>query len=143
VRGPASAAAKKRREPEPKPVASTAEHGLFGATLETPDDAPALRLKTSAPPTARARGPASVARPIVARTTPDLVRPGSVRSQLGLGTPLKLLALAVVMMAGDYGYAVFYGEPLRFGPARVFWVAGPIAAIGTILLLSRLLGAED
>src|SRR5207253_2904719 len=109
-----------------------------------PDDhGPALRLKTSAPPGVHARSPASLARPIVARTTSELVRPGRGRSQLGLGTPLKLLAVALAMMAADYAYAMMNGEPLRFGPARVFWVAGPIAAIGTILLLMRLLGAED
>jgi serine/threonine-protein kinase len=142
ARGERPRAARKGRAPEPKPVASV-EDGLFGATLEAPDDdGPALRLKTSAPPGARARAASPIARPIAART-PELVRPGSARSQLRLATPLKLLAVAVAMMAGDYGYAVMFGAPLRFGPARVFWVAGPIAAIGIILLLVRLLGAED
>ncbi|HVW24198.1 MAG TPA: serine/threonine-protein kinase [Polyangiaceae bacterium] len=134
----------KRRAPEPKHVVSTTDDRLFGATLEAPDDVgPALRLKTSAPPAVRARGPASLARPIVARTTSELVRPGYGKKQLGLAGPLKLLAVAMAMMAGDYAYAAAYGEHLRFGPARVFWVAGPIAAIGTVLLLVRLLGAED
>ncbi len=121
--------------------------GLFGTTLEAPEDlGPALRLQTSAPPPARGRAfeqPLSVGRPVVARTTSEVVRPQSSGRRLELGAPLKLLGIAVAMMGGDYAYAAVYGEALRFGPARVFWVAGPVAAIGAILLLSRLLGAED
>jgi hypothetical protein len=84
-----------------------------------------------------------VSRPLAARAAPHLVRPGSVGRKLDLGAPLKLFGVAIVMMAGDYAYSVVTGEALRFGPARVFWAAGPLAAIGAILLLSRLLGAED
>jgi len=46
-------------------------------------------------------------------------------------------------MAGDYVYATLTGEVLHLGPARTFWLAGPIAGLGVILLLSRLLSAED
>jgi serine/threonine-protein kinase len=128
----------------PKPGA---QDGLFGATLEAPDDAgPILRLKTSAPPPARRldlRGPLSLDRPVAARTTTEVIRPVSAGKRLDLVAPLKLLGVAMAMMGGDYAYAAANGQPLQLGPARVFWLAGPLAAIGVILLLSRLLGAED
>jgi serine/threonine protein kinase len=129
--------------------ADPAAGALFGATLEAPDDAgPVLRLETGAPVSVRGRGnaldaPLSVSRPLAARAAPQLVRPGGAGKKLDLGAPLKFFGVAMLMMAGDYGYAAVTGEALRFGPARVFWVAGPLAAIGAILLLSRLLGAED
>ncbi|HEX4341637.1 MAG TPA: protein kinase [Polyangiaceae bacterium] len=131
-----------------KPMTASPE-GLFGTTLEAPDDiGPALRLKTSVPPPpARTfEAPLSSPRPaVVARTTSAVVRPASpsIAKKLHLGAPLKLLALAMAMMGGDYAYAAAYGESFQIGPARVFWLAGPLAAIGSILLLTRLLSAED
>jgi serine/threonine protein kinase len=141
---PGSGAATPSRPKPADPVGA-----LFGATLEAPDDAgPVLRLETGAAVSVRGHGraldaPLSVSRPLAARAAPQLVRPGGIGKKLDLGAPLKLFGVAVVMMAGDYAYATVTGEVLRFGPARVFWVAGPLAAIGAILLLSRLLGAED
>ena len=46
-------------------------------------------------------------------------------------------------MAGDYVYASVTGEVLRFGPARMLWVAGPLAVIGVLLLIQRLLAVAD
>jgi eukaryotic-like serine/threonine-protein kinase len=62
---------------------------------------------------------------------------------LDLGGPIKLLVIAVAMMAGDYAYATFTGEILRLGPARMLWIAGPLAVAGVVLLLVRLLNADD
>jgi serine/threonine-protein kinase len=140
--GPGTSAAARLKPADPAGA-------LFGATLEAPDDAgPALRLETGAPVASRGQrlaldAPLSMSRPLAARAAPRLVRPGSVGRKLDLGAPLKLFGVAIAMMAGDYAYSVVTGEALRFGPARVFWAAGPLAAIGAILLLSRLLGAED
>ena len=49
----------------------------------------------------------------------------------------------MALMATDYVYASVTGEVLRLGPARMLWVAGPLAMIGVIVLLQRLLSAAD
>jgi hypothetical protein len=46
-------------------------------------------------------------------------------------------------MGIDWGYAAVMGEVLRVGPARMFWVAGPLAVLGAIQLLSRLIAHGD
>jgi hypothetical protein len=60
-----------------------------------------------------------------------------------LRKPVQLLIVSVLLMAGDYAYAVVTGEVLRFGPARMFWLAGPLALIGAALLVTRLLNHDE
>jgi serine/threonine-protein kinase len=111
---------------------------LFGATLDVAEDAaPKLRLETDAPARVRSR---ALGAPLPAA---GFVRGRPAAKKLNLAAPLKLLGLAILLMAGDYAYATVAGEVLRFGPARVVWVAGPLAALGAILLVSRLLGADE
>jgi hypothetical protein len=65
--------------------------------------------------------------------------PRRAEPRLDIGGPVTLLVFAVVLMAGDYAYSALMGEVLRVGPARMFWVAGPLAVLGAIQLMSRLL----
>jgi hypothetical protein len=70
-----------------------------------------------------------------------LARPA--RSVLtGLGKPVRLIVLAVLLMIGDFLYLSLSGEPISVGPARVFWVAGPLAGVGLIWLFQILLSGE-
>jgi serine/threonine-protein kinase len=63
--------------------------------------------------------------------------------RLELAGPLKLLGIAVLLMAVDFAYSTYAGEALRLGPARMFWLAGPIAVLGVVRLFSSLLEAAD
>jgi serine/threonine protein kinase len=80
--------------------------------------------------------------PSASAFVPHYVRTAAAR-KLELGGPLKLVALAVALMAGDWAYAAFTGEILHYGPARMLWVAGPILGIGVVQLGQRLLSAGD
>ncbi len=68
---------------------------------------------------------------------------GAGRRKLGLEGPIKLFAVAIVLMAGDYVYASITGEVPHLGPARMVWLAGPIAAAGVYQLFARLLSATE
>ncbi|HEX7671641.1 MAG TPA: serine/threonine-protein kinase [Polyangiaceae bacterium] len=94
-----------------------------------------LDLQGGAPPP---RAPMSSASAFV----PRYVQTPAAR-RLELGGPLKLVALAVALMAGDWGYAAFTGEILHYGPVRMLWIAGPILGIGVVKLGQRLLSAGD
>jgi hypothetical protein len=74
-----------------------------------------------------------------------MVRPQTLAAgrSLNLSGALNLLGIAVLLMAGDFLYAMFTGETLQVGPARMLWVAGPLAALGLVKLLSALLSAGD
>ena len=80
--------------------------------------------------------------PSASAFVPRYADPGASR-KLDIGGPLKLVAFAVALMAGDWAYAAFTGEILHYGPARMLWVAGPILAIGVVQLTQRLLSAGD
>jgi serine/threonine-protein kinase len=119
----------------------------LGHQFDSLEDAgPALHIETATPPVR--------AQPMMMRGDPPL-RPGFsraysrrlsqkfVRGDLGLSTPIKLFAASVALMATDYVYASYTGEVLRLGPARMLWVAGPLALLGVIVLLQRLLSVTD
>jgi eukaryotic-like serine/threonine-protein kinase len=100
----------KREEPAPLKLDTDRDFGL------SPTSVPARRMGTASAYTPRRSEP-----------------------KLELGTPLTLLVFAVVLMGGDYAYSAVMGEVLRVGPARMFWVAGPLAVLGAVQLMSRLL----
>ncbi|HVU03445.1 MAG TPA: protein kinase [Polyangiaceae bacterium] len=152
-RGPASAP---RHSPQGAPGAQTAPlqgpasrtpaekdpNALFGHSFDFDDGGergPRIELGTGrvrrdgieldAPGTNRARMPSAAAFPVAA---PAFVERPS--RKMDLGGPLKLVGLAVLLMAGDWAYAAFTGEVLHFGPARMLWLAGPILALGVFQL---------
>jgi hypothetical protein len=47
--------------------------------------------------------------------------------------------LAAAIMAADWVYTVQSGETLQLGPARAFWVAGPLAVYAVVKIVFRLL----
>jgi len=128
----------------PKPAASD-PNGLFGSSFESFDDeGPAPTLQTddgfggglaAVPSRGRPAPP-----PAAAAIRPASLRPGR---GLDLSAAIRLLVVAILLMAGDYLYATFTGEILQVGPARMLWLAGPIAAFGVVKLLSGLLSAGD
>jgi serine/threonine-protein kinase len=60
----------------------------------------------------------------------------------GLGKPLRLIVLSVLLMLADFLYAAISGEPVSLGPVRVFWIAGPMAGVGLMWLLRILIAGE-
>ena len=50
-------------------------------------------------------------------------------------SPLKLLALAVLIMVADWLFTHYTGSVLSMGPVRPLWVAGPMAvfALGVVI----------
>ncbi len=53
---------------------------------------------------------------------------------------LKLLMFAAAIMIADIGYAAYSGAPFTIGPARAFWLAGPLAVVGLFKLAMGVLG---
>lgn len=136
-----------RRQPSPaKPksdgIRNQNPNAFFGSAFEARDDegtGEPLRLDAqrdfglSGAVPSRPRLASAVARGVVEGAEP----------KLDLASPLKLFGFAVALMAGDWAYSAATGEAFHVGPARIFWLAGPIAAIGAIQLLSRLLAHGD
>jgi hypothetical protein len=56
--------------------------------------------------------------------------------------PMLWLAVSVGLMMADWAYARFMGEPLRVGPVRMLWLAGPLALAGFAMLLVRVFAEE-
>lgn len=130
------------QQPKARPASprSNDPNAMFGSAFEQLDDASAAPLRLDAkgdhglsPRSARSR---------IASASGYAVRQRR-ETRLELGGPLRLFAFAVLLMAFDWGYSAVTGEVLRAGPARMFWVAGPLAAVGAIQLLSRLLAVGD
>jgi serine/threonine-protein kinase len=56
--------------------------------------------------------------------------------------PILWLVVSVGLMMADWAYTRFMGEPLRVGPVRMLWLAGPLALAGFALLLVRVFAEE-
>jgi len=82
---------------------------------------------------------ASESRPrtVVAHTV-SLVQPRRSSLLHEVRGPLKLLALAVGIMALDWGYTVMNGATFQLGPVRAFWIAAPLAVWALAKLLFQL-----
>ncbi len=78
------------------------------------------------------------ARPAVARHV-QLVTPSHRSLGERVGGPLKLLAVAALITALDWVYTSETGEALQVGPARAFWIAGPLAVLAIVKLVYRLI----
>ena len=76
-------------------------------------------------------------RAVVAHTV-ALVQPRHTSLLRELGGPLKGLALAVLIMALDWGYTAITGVTFQLGPARAFWIAAPLAVWALARLLFQL-----
>lgn len=76
-------------------------------------------------------------RAVVAHTV-ALVQPRRSSLLQELRGPLKLLALAVCIMALDWGYTLMTGVTFQLGPARAFWIAAPLAVWALVKLLFQL-----
>lgn len=76
------------------------------------------------------------ARAVVAHTVP-LVQPRQTSVFDEMRGPVKLLALAALIMALDWGYTMLAGTSFQLGPVRAFWVAAPLAVLGVAQLLFR------
>jgi serine/threonine-protein kinase len=133
-----------RARPPPAASRNAPDAALLGKTFDSfDDDAPGPRIQTDdgfggglgAVPSRTRLAPPSAA----------MVRPQTLAAgrSLNLSGALNLLGIAVLLMAGDFLYAMFTGETLQVGPARMLWVAGPLAALGLVKLLSALLSAGD
>jgi eukaryotic-like serine/threonine-protein kinase len=57
--------------------------------------------------------------------------------------PLKWLAFALIIVAADYAYTTLTGSPIRIGPARPLWVAGPLVVIALVTMVLSLIHHED
>lgn len=53
--------------------------------------------------------------------------------------PLRLLVLAVAIVALDWGFTLVRKEPFTIGPFRVFWIAAPLVAVGIARLVYTLI----
>jgi len=146
----------------PKPAAPNPSAGLRAAALDpssfyggstfealAEDDLPppsvqrdVLSVQRDAPLERRQPAGFAAARAVGHFAPPDPRQTGG-RPKLEIAGPIKLLVLAVALMAGDYIYAASTGEILHFGPAKMVWLAGPIAGLGAVLLVTRLLAAVD
>lgn len=76
-------------------------------------------------------------RPAVAQAV-ALVTPGQRSLVAALSGPAKLLVLAAVITGLDWGYTALTGESFQLGPARAFWLAGPLAVFAIVKMVFRL-----
>ncbi len=53
---------------------------------------------------------------------------------------LKLLGFAAAIMIADIAYAAYSGTPFTLGPARAFWLAGPLGIFGLFRLAMGVMG---
>ncbi|HEV8247458.1 MAG TPA: serine/threonine-protein kinase [Polyangiaceae bacterium] len=98
-------------------------------------DAPRARPK--------AAGPVSLPVSRIARASTmrgDSLRPSAGTIVARMMPGLKILMLAAAIMIADIAYAAHAGAPFTIGPARAFWVAGPLGVIGLFKLALGLLG---
>ncbi len=87
--------------------------------------------------------PAPMSRARNADAPPPFVSPfetSSIKDKLR--TPVMLVLVAVVIMAGAFAYAEVMQERLALGPVRPFWLAGPLMLWGIVLGIARLMGSE-
>ena len=56
--------------------------------------------------------------------------------------PLKLLALAVAIMAADWLYTINTGEIVSAGPLRPLWIAGPVGVIALGMIIYTVLTSD-
>lgn len=77
------------------------------------------------------------------RVSPPAPAPRPGRALLSrLAGPLRLIVLAVLLMIVDFLYLAIAGEPLSFGPARMFWISAPLAGAGLVGLIRTLLAGD-
>jgi hypothetical protein len=53
---------------------------------------------------------------------------------------LKILSLAAAIMIADIAYASYSGAAFTLGPARAFWLAGPLAIYALFKLALSVMG---
>lgn len=56
--------------------------------------------------------------------------------------PGLLLAVAIGITLIDLAMVRISGEPLSVGPVRALWIAGPLAVIGAVLLVWKIVGDD-
>lgn len=113
---------------------------LFGGKLlDDLDDpvsaaGPRLDVERHVVPVSRARQGATVS---------YLAAPGESRGGSSMAArlrgPMVALVCGIGVMAADYAYAAFAGEPFALGPVRPFWIAGPLVVAGIALAVLRML----
>ncbi len=58
-------------------------------------------------------------------------------NELGIGGPIRLLVVAILIAVADMAITRTLGQQLSIGPVRPLWVAGPLAFAGAAWLLVR------
>ncbi|MEZ4294156.1 MAG: protein kinase, partial [Polyangiaceae bacterium] len=96
------------------------------------DDAPDLDLNIAAPPT----HPTDRGR-IAARARAERQADTQLRD-LRLGDPIRVLGVAVLIAIADMASARMLGQQITIGPVRLLWIAGPLAGIGALWMIVRI-----
>ncbi|MEZ4298657.1 MAG: protein kinase [Polyangiaceae bacterium] len=96
------------------------------------------------PPPSAAPPPASVPRPVVATHSdrPSPVAEVAAVIKARFRVPGLLLVLAIAITLIDLAVVRTGGEPLSLGPVRAFWIAGPLAIIGALLLVWKIVSDD-
>jgi serine/threonine-protein kinase len=133
--GAAGAAPPIARDPLPRPASM---------------DAPTTPQRRLHPRASERPLPVDLGEPPLQLATPRVERRRSIEpppeeprlgiGDLRLGSPIRVLVLAILIAVADMLFTRTQGAPLFLGPIRLLWVAGPIAAYGAVWLLVRLSG---
>ena len=128
------------RTPRPRQD-SASEMTLLGNDAGAVFDAPLAPIARAAPPS-RLEIEAAPLRPArVAAVAPLPSTRPSAGHVLARAVPaLKILGLAAGIMIADIAYASYAGAPFTVGPARAFWLAGPLAIYALFKLAMAVLG---
>lgn len=57
--------------------------------------------------------------------------------------PAILLGVAIAITVADLVAVRAWGAPLSIGPVRSFWIAGPLALAGAVMLIWKIVAEDD
>jgi serine/threonine-protein kinase len=100
------------------------------------------RAPAAKPVAAAVSAPSRVAAAAVPRGSSTMYEPSVSQAPgrpLELKGPIQVLVIAILLMAADWFYAAATGTVFHVGPARAFWIAGPLAIYGVAMLALRIL----
>jgi serine/threonine-protein kinase len=138
--GPASGPAAPRSPRGPR--VPTSQNYLLGKTVDSFDEDLAGPIPIAAAELDGIGVMPKGAVPIAAPRPREKVEIKPQKPRKDLTQPMLWLAVSVGLMMADWAFTRFMGEPLRVGPVRMLWLAGPLALAGFAVLLVRVFAEE-
>jgi len=131
--------------PISQPMPSSGPRSVRGAPISTRQPAGPVSSRPSRPeePPASARGPSEVSmRAELSREQASAVSEVADVIKSRFRAPGILLVAAIGITLIDLAFVRVAGGPLSLGPVRALWIAGPLAIVGAILLVWKIVSDD-